>query len=180
MQLWHGILGSQLPPPANLRKSIWRRSDPSPDSSARPQLKQFLIESQLPSISTHFKTISLPIADEWAHLHHDRRQTLFTACRQRLKRKYWRNTQFCRLNQLGRNPQVLAPTPPPPSEQLFIPPWDKPPLIQTVITPVDKRMSPSKKRELSLQTLASIPERTSKSLQMLRFEVESRSAMQVW
>ena len=42
-------------------------------------------------------------------------------------------------------------------EQLYTLPWDKPPLIPTVIAPVDKRMSPSKLRDPSLQTLASIP-----------------------
>ena len=48
-----------------------------------------LVESQLPPISMCFQTMSLLKADEWAN--HppadDRRQTLFTTCRQRLKRK---------------------------------------------------------------------------------------------
>ena len=40
-------------------------------------------ESQLPPISTRFKTISLQRVDEWAHLPQsvDRRQTLFNECR---------------------------------------------------------------------------------------------------
>ena len=103
-----------------------------------------LAVSQLPPISMRFWTISLLKADEWAHLPpaDDRRQTLFTACRQRLKRNDGRYTQFLCLNQLGLNPQVLAPTLLS-CEQLSIRPWDKPPPITTVITPVDKRMSPS-------------------------------------
>ena len=124
---------------------------PTPDEAV-------LAKSQLPSISTHCQTISLLKADEWAHLlpAADHRQTLFTACRQRLKKKDWLNTLFLCPNQLGLNAQVLTPTPPS-CEQLSIPPWDKPPPIPTVITPVDKIMSPSKQRELSLQTFASIP-----------------------
>ena len=63
------------------------------------------VETQLIHISMRFQTISLLRVDEWAHLPpaDGHRQTLFTACRQRLKRKYWRNTQFLCLNQLNLN-----------------------------------------------------------------------------
>ena len=113
-----------------------------------------LADSQLPPISTRFQTISPQKADEWANLPAAdyRRQTLFTACKQNLKRNDWRNAQFICLNQLGLNPQVLTPTPPS-YKQLSIPPWDRPPSIPTV----DKIMSPSQQRDLSLQTIASIP-----------------------
>ena len=136
MQPQPGHLGCQLPSPANLRKFSWRRSEPSPATPTLPLLK----------------------TDEWTHLSPAdyRRHTLFTACRQRLKRKHWRNTLFLCLNQLGLNPQVLAQTSPT-GEQLSISPWEKHPPIPTVITPVDKGMSTSQQRELSLQTLASIP-----------------------
>ena len=104
------------------------------------------------------QAIYLLKAYEWALLPpvDDRRQTLFTACRQRLKRTDWRNTQFLCLNQLGLNPQVMTPTPPS-CEQLFITPWDKPPPIPAVFTPVDRRMSLSMQRDIALLTLASIP-----------------------
>ena len=42
-------------------------------------------------------------------------------------------------------------------KQLFIPPWEKPLPVLSVITPFDKRMSPSQQRDLLLQALASIP-----------------------
>ena len=73
-----------------------------------------LAESQLPPISSYFQTISVLRADEWTHLPpaDDHRQTLFTACSQRLKRKDWRNTQLLHLNQLDLNPQILSPTSP--------------------------------------------------------------------
>ena len=128
MQLQPGHLGCHLPPAANLRKLSWRRPEPSSALSALPQLKQ---SSRNPSCYL-FQRVSKPSPTyrltEWAHLPpaDDRRQTLFTACRQRLKRKDWRNTQFLCLNQLGLYPQILTPTPPS-CEQLFIPPWDKSP-----------------------------------------------------
>ena len=55
------------------------------------QVEAVLAESQLPPISMRLQTISLLKADEWAHLPpaDDHHQTLFTACRQRLKRKDW-------------------------------------------------------------------------------------------
>ena len=128
-----------------------------------------------------FITTSLPKAEEWACLPpaDDCSQTIITACRQRMKREYWRNTQFLCLNQLGLNPQVLTPTPSY-CGQLSIPPWDKPHPIPTVITPVDKRMSPSQQRDLSLQTLTSIPKRTFRSSQMVPLKMKSMTAVPVW
>ena len=88
MQMQPGHLGCQLPPPTNLRKSSWKRPEPSPALFALPHLKQ---SSRYPSCSlfSHVQTISILKADEWAHLPpaDNHRQTLFTACRQRLKRK---------------------------------------------------------------------------------------------
>ena len=88
------------------------------------------MESQLPPTSTHFQTISLLKADEWANLppSDHRRQTPFTACRQRLKRKDWRNTQLLCLNQPGLYPQILPLTPSPVSS--LPSPMDKPPPSQ--------------------------------------------------
>ena len=72
-------------------------------------------------ISTHFKTIYLLKADEWAHLPSAdfRCKTIFTPCRQRLKRKDGRNTQLLRLNQHDLKPKIL-PLTPLSCEQLFI------------------------------------------------------------
>ena len=68
------------------------------------QVETVLAESLLTPILTRFQTIFLQEADEWAHLPpaDDRRQILFTVCRQRLNRKDWRNTQLFRLNQLDQ------------------------------------------------------------------------------
>ena len=102
-----------------------------------------LAESKLPPISMSFLAIFCLKADLWVRLPSadECRQTIFTACRQRLKRKEWRNTQFLCQNQPGLNPQVLT-SAPPSCEHLSIPQWDKPPPFQTVMTPVDNRMSP--------------------------------------
>ena len=103
-----------------------------------------LAESQLPPISSHFQAIYLLSADKWAHFPpaDDRRQTIFTAFRLHLWRNDWRSIQFLCLNQHGLNPQLLTQTPLS-CEQLFIPPWRMPPRIPTVMTPADKRLSPS-------------------------------------
>ena len=112
----------------------------------------------LPPISTRFQTISLVKADECDHLPpaDDPLKTIFTASRQRLNRKDWRNIHFICLNKLEPNHQVLTPSPPS-CEQRSIPQRNKPPTIPPVITPVDSRMSQSQQRDLSPQLLASIP-----------------------
>ena len=103
-----------------------------------------LEESQLPPISSRFQAIYLLSADEWAHFSpaDDRRQTIFTAFRQHIWRNDWRSTQFLCLNQHGLIPQLLTQTPLS-CEQLFIPSWSMPPPIPTVMTPAEKRLSPS-------------------------------------
>ena len=58
------------------------------------QVEALPAKSQLPLISMRLQPITLLKADIWAHfsLADDRRQTLFTVCRQRLKRKDWGTT----------------------------------------------------------------------------------------
>ena len=129
----------------------------------------------------HFQTISLLRAEEWAHLPSadDHRQTLFTPCRQRRKRIDWRNTQFLHLNQLGLNPQVLTQTSSS-CEQISIP--------QGTILSTSQQSSHQLTREchhpsretFRFKPLPPSPQQTSKSLQMVRFKVESRTAMPVW
>ena len=164
---------SGYPPP--LKLTAWA-SRLKATSTSKPEKAQFeaarvitglvhstpveavLAVSQLPPISMRFQTISALKVDECA-CHSpadDRHQTLFSACRQRMKRNDWRNTKFICQNHHGLNPQVLTQTPHS-YEQLSIASWHKLPPIQTFITPVDKRMSPSQQRDLSLQTFASIP-----------------------
>ena len=95
-----------------------------------------LAEYKLSPISTCFQTVSLIKVNEWAHFPpaDDRRQTLFTPCRQRLKRKDCRNTQSLRLNQLDLNLQVLPLTTSPVRS------------FPTITTPFHKKMSPSQQK----------------------------------
>ena len=76
MQLQPGLLGCQLPPPVK-----------SPMDTARAitgHVRSTPVEAvpMESPITTRFQTISLLIADEWAHLPpaDDHRQTLFTPC----------------------------------------------------------------------------------------------------
>ena len=113
-----------------------------------------LAESQLPPISTHFQTISLLKADEWAHLPRSSSNPL-----QRMQTAPGVERQAQHSISLSESTQsqtqVLTPTPHS-CEQLYIPPRDKPPPILTFIIPVDKRMPLSHQRDLTLQTIASI------------------------
>ena len=70
-------------------------------------------EFYLPSITTRFQAIFLVEANERAHHPEadDRRQTLVTTCRQRLKRKNWRNTQLLYARQVKLSLQALSLTP---------------------------------------------------------------------
>ena len=68
-----------------------------------------LAEVHQSCISSRFQTICLQKADEWAHLPpaDDRRHTLCTPCKQRLKRKDWRTILLLSLTQNDLNPQVF-------------------------------------------------------------------------
>ena len=121
-----------------------------------------LVESQRPPISMHFQTISLLKADECAHLPpvYDRRQTLFTTFKQGLKRKDRRNTQFFHLNQHGLKPQLLTQTTPI-CDQIFIPPWDKPPHSQQSSHQLTRECHHPSRQTFRLKPLPPSPSRLS-------------------
>ena len=106
MQLQPGRLGCQPPPPTSLRKFSRRWPEPSPTLSALSQLKQ---SSRNPS-SPPFQPISLLKAEDWAHPppSDNRRQTHFTACRQRMKRKDWRNTTSLSESTRSHSPGYIS------------------------------------------------------------------------
>ena len=98
-------------------------------------------ESQLPPISTHFQTISLLRADEWAHL--PRSSSSPSHCMQTAPEEERLAQHSISLSESTWSQSPGHNSNSPSCEQFSIPSLDKPLPIPTVITPVDKRMQQS-------------------------------------